>query len=221
MLTQESEINESITDLDQKIKLALNLKGTPTDLFAKVFELKEVTDKAREENKFFEQKTSIDESEAASKARLDAIYDQIFLSIESSINSELEEFNKIVYGPERNPSQLRIKNANSYSFTSPLDTGTGKSYAGLVGFDIAVLSLTNLPFIIHDSMIYKNIEISATENIIRILSAFKKKQIFLAFDEAKKFNTETQKTLQSNKVLQLNRNQLLYIKDWRTKEKRT
>ncbi|HDQ4330145.1 TPA: DUF2326 domain-containing protein [Pseudomonas aeruginosa] len=221
LLNQESEINESITDLDQKIKLALNLKGTPTDLFAKVFELKEVTDKAREENKFFEQKTSIDESEAASKARLDAIYDQIFLSIESSINSELEEFNKIVYGPERNPSQLRIKNANSYSFTSPLDTGTGKSYAGLVGFDIAVLSLTNLPFIIHDSMIYKNIEISATENIIRILSAFKKKQIFLAFDEAKKFNTETQKTLQSNKVLQLNRNQLLYIKDWRTKEKRT
>ncbi|KSJ14449.1 DUF2326 domain-containing protein [Pseudomonas aeruginosa] len=221
LLTQESEINESITDLDQKIKLALNLKGTPTDLFAKVFELKEVTDKAREENKFFEQKTSIDESEAVSKARLDAIYDQIFLSIESSINSELEEFNKIVYGPERNPSQLRIKNANSYSFTSPLDTGTGKSYAGLVGFDIAVLSLTNLPFIIHDSMIYKNIEISATENIIRILSAFKKKQIFLAFDEAKKFNTETQKTLQSNKVLQLNRNQLLYIKDWRTKEKRT
>ncbi|EPK2448155.1 DUF2326 domain-containing protein [Pseudomonas aeruginosa] len=221
LLNQESEINESITDLDQKIKLALNLKGTPTDLFAKVFELKEVTDKAREENKFFEQKTSIDESEAASKARLDAIYDQIFLSIESSINSELEEFNKIVYGPERNPSQLRIKNAKSYSFTSPLDTGTGKSYAGLVGFDIAVLSLTNLPFIIHDSIIYKNIEISATENIIRILSAFKKKQIFLAFDEAKKFNTETQKTLQSNKVLQLNRNQLLYIKDWRTKEKRT
>ncbi|AHB56430.1 DUF2326 domain-containing protein [Pseudomonas aeruginosa] len=221
LLTQESEINESITDLDQKIRLALNLKGTPTDLFAKVFELKEVTDKAREENKFFEQKTSIDESEAASKVRLDAIYNQIFLSIETSINSELEEFNKIVYGPERNPSQLRIKNANSYSFTSPLDTGTGKSYAGLVGFDIAVLSLTNLPFIIHDSMIYKNIEISATENIIRILSAFKKKQIFLAFDEAKKFNTETQKTLQSNKVLQLNRNQLLYIKDWRTKEKRT
>lgn len=221
LLTQESEINGSITDLDQKIKLALNLKGTPTDLFAKVFELKEVTDKAREENRFFEQKTSIDESEAASKARLDAIYDQIFLSIESSINSELEEFNKIVYGPERNPSQLRIKNANSYSFTSPLDTGTGKSYAGLVGFDIVVLSLTNLPFIIHDSMIYKNIEISATENIIRILSAFKKKQIFLAFDEAKKFNTETQKALQSNKVLQLNRDRLLYIKDWRTKEKRT
>ncbi|RTT13466.1 DUF2326 domain-containing protein [Pseudomonas aeruginosa] len=221
LLAQESEINENITALDQQIKLALSAKGTPTDLFAKVFELKEVTDKAREENKFFEQKVSIDDSEAASKARLDAIYDQIFLSIESSINSELENFNKIVYGPERNPSQMRIKNANSYSFTSPLDTGTGKSYAGLVGFDIAMLSLTRLPFIIHDSMIYKNIEISATENIIRILSAFKKKQIFLAFDEAKKFNTETQKTLQSSKVLQLHRDQLLYIKDWRTKEKRT
>lgn len=221
LLIKESEINGSITTLDQQIKLTLNAKGTPTDLFSKVFELKEITDKAREENKFFEQKVSIDDSEEASKARLDSIYDEIFVSIESSINSKLEYFNKVVYGPERNPSQLRIKNANSYSFTSPLDTGTGKSYAGLVGFDLAMLSLTCLPFIVHDSMIYKNIEISATENIIKILSTFKEKQIFLAFDEAKKFNKEAQEALQSNKVLQLNRDQLLYIKDWRTKEKRT
>jgi hypothetical protein len=217
LVAKESEISGGITALDQQIKLALNAKGTPTDLFSKVFELKEITDKAWEENKFFEQKVSIDESEAASRARLDAIYDQIFLSIELSVNSKLEEFNKVIYGPERNPSQLRIKNANSYSFASPLDTGTGKSYAGLVGFDLAMLSLTRLPFVIHDSMIYKNIEIAATENIIQILSGFKQRQIFLAFDEAKKFNKETQQTLQKNKVLQLHRDQLLYIKDWRAR----
>ncbi|MFO7071036.1 DUF2326 domain-containing protein, partial [Pseudomonas aeruginosa] len=99
------------------------------------------------------------------------------------------------------------------------DTGTGKSYAGLVGFDLSILSLTPLPFIIHDSMIYKNIEIAATEHIIRILSSVEHKQIFLAFDEAKKFSQATQQTLQSNKVLQLHREKLLYIKDWRAKDR--
>ena len=221
LVANESGITSLITDLDEQIKLTLKAKGTPTDLFAKVFELKEVTDKAREENKFFEQKVSIDDSEAASKTRLDAIYDKIFLEIEGAINQKLEKFNNFVYGPERNPSQLRIKSANSYSFTSPLDTGTGKSYAGLVGFDLSMLSLTRLPFVIHDSMIYKNIEIAATEHIIEILASFKEKQIFLAFDEAKKFNSATQKILQTNTVLQLHRDKLLYSKDWRAKEKRT
>lgn len=221
LVENESEVTGIITDLDQQIKLTLKAKGTPTDLFAKVFELKEVTDKAREENKFFEQKVSIDDSEAASKTRLDAIYDKIFLEIEGTINQKLEKFNNLVYGPERNPSQLRIKSANSYSFTSPLDTGTGKSYAGLVGFDLSMLSLTRLPFVIHDSMIYKNIEIAATEHIIKILASFKQKQVFLAFDEAKKFNSATQQILQTNRVLQLHRDKLLYIKDWRAKEKRT
>lgn len=221
LIANESKIAAAITDLDQQIKLTLKAKGTPTDLFAKVFELKEVTDKANEENKFFEQKASIEDSETASKTRLDAIYDKIFLEIEAVINQKLEKFNNLVYGPERKPSQLRLKKAKSYSFNSPMDTGTGKSYAGLVGFDLSMLSLTRLPFVIHDSMIYKNIEIAATEHIIRILASFKQKQIFLAFDEAKKFSSVTQQTLKTKMVLQLNRDKLLYTEDWRAKEKKT
>jgi len=220
LVEKEAELNKEINIYDQQIKLALTARGTPTDLFSKVFEIKEVTDRAREENRFYDQKVSIEESAAASKARLDTIYNQIFLDIESAINHKLKIFNNVVYGPERNQSLLRIKSANSYSFTCPHDTGTGKSYAGLVGFDLGMLSLTRLPFLIHDSLIYKNIEIAATENIIRILHSVKHKQIFLAFDEAKKFNATTQKTLLSHRVLQLHRNLLLYVADWREKEKK-
>ncbi|WP_234300362.1 DUF2326 domain-containing protein [Rahnella aceris] len=100
---------------------------------------------------------------------------------------------------------------------SPEDTGTGKSYAGLVGFDLAMLSLTKLPFLIHDSVIYKNIEVAATRNILRILSAVKKKQIFLAFDEATKFGSNSEKILISHTRLKLSDDVLLYIKDWREK----
>ena len=124
----------------------------------------------------------------------------------------------MVYGPSRSSSELRLKTANSYSFTSPQDTGTGKSYAGLIGFDLAMLSLTRLPFVIHDSVIYKNIEVPATKRILRILAAVKSKQIFLSFDEAKKFGPQIEHLLKKFTVSKLSHDKLLYTKDWRDKK---
>jgi hypothetical protein len=190
----------------------------PDDLFKRVFELKEKTDKAIEENKFFEQKIEIDSAVKISARRLETIYTRIFLDIEAKVNVKLKAFNKVVYGPARNSSELRIKNASSYSFISPDDTGTGKSYAGLIGFDMALLSLTRLPFVIHDSVIYKNIELAATKRILRILSSVKSKQIFLSFDEAPKFGQRTEKILKRFMVLKLSHDELFYKKDWRDKD---
>ena len=130
-----------------------------------------------------------------SSERLESIYSGIFLDIERKVNQKLRAFNKVVYGPLRSSSELRIKSASSYQFTSPDDTGTGKSFAGLVGFDLAMLSLTVLPLVLHDSIIYKNIEVPATRRILRILAAVKSKQIFLAFDEASKFGPEAEELL--------------------------
>ncbi|KHS88672.1 chromosome partitioning protein ParA [Pectobacterium brasiliense] len=208
-------INTEILNIEKDISSNLAAKGTPDDLFARVFDLKEITDKASEENRFYDQKAAIEKEASLSKERLDAIYITIFLDIESSLNSKLKNFNKVVYGANRNASQLRIKNSSSYSFISSDDTGTGKSYAGLVGFDLAAIALTPLPFLIHDSVIYKNIEVPATRNILRILASIKRKQIFLAFDEAVKFGATAEKLLHAHTVLKLSDNDLLYKKDWR------
>ncbi|WP_045441764.1 hypothetical protein [Citrobacter sp. S-77] len=108
-------------------------------MFTRVFELKKLADKAAEENNFYDKKVAIEKEALLSEERLKAIYVDIFLSIETVMNIKLKNFNNVVYGPSRNASQLRIKNANSYNFISPEDTGTGKSYAGLVGFDLAML----------------------------------------------------------------------------------
>lgn len=137
------------------------------------------------------------------------------MDIERQVNQKLRAFNKVVYGPFRASSELRIKSPSSYQFTSPADTGTGKSYAGLIGFDLAMLSLTRLPLFLHDSIIYKNIEVPATRRILRILAAVKSKQIFLSFDEAKKFGPEAELLLKHFTVLKLGHNDLLYTKDWR------
>lgn len=214
----EYDLSVELSELEGKIRAGLAAKGTPDDLFARVFELKEVTEKAAEENRFYDQKAAIEEEASLSKKRLEAIYTGIFLEIETELNLRLKRFNRVVYGPNRNASQLRINSANSYSFISPKDTGTGKSYAGLVGFDLAMLSLTHLPFIIHDSVIYKNIEVPATRNILRILAAVKRKQIFLAFDEAAKFGPTAERLLRIHTVLKLSHNDLLYNKDWREQQ---
>jgi len=204
--------------LEQEIQTTLTSKGMPDDLFKRVFYLKESTDKATEENKYFEQKSQLQDAIKISGHRLDGIYAEIFLDIEAKINLKLKSFNKVVYGPSRNSSELRIKSASSYSFSSPEDTGTGKSYAGLIGFDLAMLSLTKLPFVIHDSVVYKNIEVVATKRILRILAAIKCKQIFLSFDEAKKFGSQAEKLLTKFTALKLSHNDLLYNKDWRDKK---
>lgn len=214
---KESTLTNEITSLEQQIQTALKSKGMPDDLFNRVFELKEITDKAIEENKHFEKKAQLEEAIKTSAKRLEDIYTNIFLEIEAKINLKLKTFNKVVYGPTRNSSELRIKNSSSYSFTSPEDTGTGKSFAGLIGFDIAMLSLTRLPFVIHDSVVYKNIEVAATKKILRILAAIKSKQIFLSFDEAKKFGPQTEGLIKKFTVLKLSHNDLLYNRDWRDK----
>lgn len=215
---QISNLNVEISNLEDNIRTSLASKGTPDDLFARVFELKEFVDKASEENKFYDKKEAIKIDVSLSKKRLEDIYVSIFLDIETSLNKKLKSFNQVVYGPKRNASQLRIKSASSFSFISPEDTGTGKAYAGLVGFDLAMLSLTHLPFIIHDSVLYKNIEVPATRNIIRILASVKRKQIFLAFDEAPKFGEMAERLLRTHTVLKLSDNELLYNKDWREQQ---
>lgn len=211
----EKAISDEIAALDTQIQNALSDKGMPDDLFNKVFSLKEETDRATEENKYFDQKENLGEAIKSSNKRMEDIYSSILTSIQMKTNLKLKRFNKVVYGPTRNSSELIIKNANSYSFTSPDDSGTGKSYAGLVGFDLAMIALTPLPFFIHDSIVYKNIEIPAVKKILRILSFIKPKQTFLSFDEAKKYGSQAEKIIEKSSVLKLSHNDLLYNMDWR------
>lgn len=203
--------------IDEEIQGALREKGMPDDLFSRIFDFKEEADRARMENEYYLKKSELDDAISLSNDRLGQIYASIFLKIEQAINTRLRSFNRVVYGAKRNSSELRIRSASSYTFSSPDDTGTGKSFAGLIGFDLGMLSLTRLPYIIHDSVIYKNIEIAAIKRILRILSAVKAKQIFLAFDEAKKFGSQTDRLIKRFTVVKLSHNDLLYRKDWRTK----
>ena len=90
----------------------------------------------------------------------------------------------------------------SYDFFTPDDTGTGSSYKGLIVYDLSVLSLTKLPFLIHDSVLLKQIADNALINIFKLYFQ-SEQQIFVAFDKQGSYGDEFQKLLENNAVLHL------------------
>ena len=79
---------------------------------------------------------------------------------------------------------------------------------------MAILKLTDLPFIIHDSILFKNIEDVAVEKIIQQYNSFKK-QIFIALDGINRYNDASQKILNESSVINLSENRKLFNRDWR------
>ena len=127
-------------------------------------------------------------------------------NIEPSLNGLMDEMNETLYDVRIKPPRLFTLNANQYDFSTEDDRGTGMRYKGVILLDIALLHLTCLPFVIHDSVMFPTIE---NEAIDRILVLYKKyadesgKQIFIAIDKIT--NPESLAILAKTEVLRLSR----------------
>lgn len=73
---------------------------------------------------------------------------------------------------------ITIKDGSHYSFNTSVDTGIGSEYKRLILFDIACLKLSELPFFIHDSLLFTNIEMDRAENIIKLYPKLKKQFLY-------------------------------------------
>lgn len=122
--------------------------------------------------------------------------------MQQAINAEMVIINNAIYDGKKTAPSLLISNASHYSFFTPRDGGTGSQYKGLVVFDLAMLNLTNLPLLVHDSVMLKHI---ADEAIERILLLYSKtpKQVFIAMDKEGSYTEEAQKIMEKTKILQL------------------
>lgn len=218
----QARLNSVRTDLsvlDLHIEGILRAKGTPQDIFTRVLDIKSETDRATRENEYYDRKLAIAEQFKTAKDTLFEMQQNLLEEIAGKINIELEKSNSIVYGQDRKPPLLSFPTPNKYIFESHHDTGTGKSYFNLIAFDLAMLDLTGLPFCIHDSILFKNIEIAAMEKLLHLMDMFYTKQIFISIDEVAKFDSDTQLTLFRNMSAKLDENNLLFNKDWRRKGK--
>ena len=122
--------------------------------------------------------------------------------VQQELNNEINKRNDIIFnGTVKSPMiTLRPK---SYKYSCIDDNGTGSNYKNLILFDLSVLTLTSLPTMIHDTILFKNIAVDVLEKIIYQYSQFKNKQIFISFDNLSNYSQEAKEILVSNRVLSL------------------
>ena len=92
-----------------------------------------------------------------------------------------------------------------YNFFTPDDTGTGIAYKGRVVYDLAVLRLTRLPVLVHDSVVLKQISDDAIEKIIELYFTCGK-QVIIALDKQDSYSEKTSRLLSESAVLRLTSN---------------
>ena len=103
------------------------------------------------------------------------------------------------------PPVLRLEKLNKYTFNTPNDGGTGAQYRGLITFDLANMEVAPVPFVVHDSVLLKNIERPVFSAIMQVYAEQKDKgkQVFMAYDTLDSYGDETRKLVEANAVLEL------------------
>lgn len=135
--------------------------------------------------------------------------------IEEKINQKIESLSDMITSSNSKAPILQLSN-NQYFYGVQDNTGTGKAYTDLVLFDLAILALTDLPILIHDSFLFNNIDDATKQNFLRLYTQFPNKQIFISLDQFLGDDSkEIDALLFSTTRLVLSENSTLFGKDWR------
>lgn len=200
---------------DINVKIDKNLVWIDPDNFI-LNRIQELTIKKEEletANNFYIKFQDLTTTIASEKEEYIKTQEEIFLFIENKINDTLEKIVIDFYWKNVKAQKLILKDS-TYSYENIFNTWTWKSYSNLIIFDICIFQLTDLPVLIHDSFLFKNIEDVTFENIVKGYNSFKK-QVFISIDWINKFNESTRLILNSKSVIELSNEKLLFNKDWR------
>jgi hypothetical protein len=199
--------------IDSKISASISEIDNPNIVIDRVYELSQGHAVASKEIEYFETDVQVKSDLKDAKELLAAEKIRILELIENIINDKNRRNVTEIYSEERRNPTLKI-GQNSYTFELVEDTGTGKAYSNLILLDLAFLETTALPFLVHDSVLFKNIQNDAVAQLIKLYESTGK-QTFIAIDEIEKYGQVAEKKLQNKKVVQLDNNNVLYVKDWR------
>jgi hypothetical protein len=196
--TTESEIS--------KTEILIHEFGVPVNLSKKFLnKIGEITSQIHTLellNENYELYSTLQKEYFATRDHLKEVQKVHLQSIENEINQKLVQFNKYLPGNKLAPV-IKLKSDSSYEYTTPKDKGTGTKWKALILFDLAMLQLTQLPAIAHDSLLVKNIEAPIVDAIVKLYFQ-SQKQVFFAVDEIEKYSNETQKIVKKTAVINLN-----------------
>ncbi len=206
-------INAEIHDIDIHISSVLSNVENPSAIIDRVHGLASTYTSTSSEIQYFETDERVKSEHREVKDALTIEKLRVLKLVEDVINDKTRKYVSMIYSEDRRSPTLSL-GQNSYTFKAIEDTGTGKAYSNLILLDLAILEATKLPFVIHDSVLFKNIENEAVAKLVDLYESIGK-QSFIAIDEVNKYGKKAEEKLLKQKVMQLTNSNVLYIKDWR------
>lgn len=201
LLKELEEYNSIIGGLENRLKELVENPNLSKIVLSKHAEMLKELDRMQRENEAFLKINKLKETKSDDEERYESIKQKQTALLANALNIKMKEINDHVYSSNFNSPVISFKE-NTYSFFTPKDTGTGMAYKGLVVFDLSVLSLTDLPLLVHDSVVLKQISDEAIERIMELYCA-SNKQVIIALDKQNSYGKKTEKVLEENAVLHL------------------
>ena len=198
--SEYSDVCNKIQDLDrdiQSVETELNELDAPAGVSPRMLktyaekdrEIKDIEERRENYTRKVEMKEGLD----TLRKQLEERERTVRVEVQQAVSSKMEEKNDVIYDGKRKAPYLILEKAG-YSFATPDDTGTGTAYKSLLVYDLSVLELTNLPFLIHDSVLLKQIADAPIEKILKLYQAAGK-QIFISLDKANSYSKEADRIL--------------------------
>lgn len=198
---QLTEICDIIKTLEEQLNGLIENPNLSKIVLQKHADAVREIDRMENENRTYQKTQNLKKTKSEDEASLAKVKGEQLGIVEKSINTEMERINDLLYKEKHNAPVLHFTDKN-YTFYTPEDTGTGIAFKGLVVFDLAVMHLTKLPIIVHDSLILKQISDDAIENILLQYSACGK-QVIIALDKQDSYSEKTASELEKHTVLRL------------------
>ncbi len=198
---QAKDCAQIIENYEEELKNLIQNPNLPRTVLKINADKQREIDRMTKENEAFEKSEILKQQKKENQDKLKEAKAEKLGLLEKSINHEMERINKLLYTEKYNAPLLHFSES-SYVFSTPNDTGTGIAYKGLIVFDLAVMHLTKLPILVHDSVVLKQISDNAIEKIMEQYLACNK-QIIIAFDKQDSYSERTNKLLEKYAVLNL------------------
>ncbi|WP_314353553.1 DUF2326 domain-containing protein [uncultured Granulicatella sp.] len=194
--------NSKIVEFESQLKNQKSLPNVTQAILEKYSNIQNELTNLQKANANFIKLDELKAKKDILKSALDNLIVEVITQFQAELNDRMHQLNDEIYNGRKTSPTLNISDANHYKFFTPKDGGTGSKYKGLVLFDLAVMELTRLPAIIHDSILLKQIEDYALEKILQLYTKTCK-QVFIALDKGASYTKEAQKILAENIVLTL------------------
>ncbi|MCM1131041.1 MAG: DUF2326 domain-containing protein [Roseburia sp.] len=201
LASELNELDNQIKSYVDELQSLIQNPNTSKVILKQHSDLVKKIEKIQKENEAYLKQHSLEEIKCQTEEKLIKIERRQFDLLASKLNNKMHEINDYIYKGMFN-SPIISFDSKTYQFFTPNDTGTGVAFKGLVVFDLAVLLLTSLPLLVHDSLLLKQISDVAIEQILKLYESCGK-QVFIAFDKLSSYTKESASILLKNKVLEL------------------